>query len=412
MPRMMRSPQSPTFSRRAKLFPSLLVLATALIALVHLYMESSLLSLTSPTGITVPPASTIADFAVAKGHTPRIENIEFDTETNTMPLKKPRLFLHVGPGKMATTTIQDALHADKEIFPVDNFCVVDTNAFQKLSRAIPKQSTEDKIKVEPSWRDELLEMKKTFADCRESNLSVVLSSEFIGLMSEDHYEQTLALLFEGFELTVVVGYRRFYSWAPSVYFQLKKVWTGGYSRFDDDSPANFKEYFSQPHDTNQFKNLLRLYTDSYVDNWSHIVDRKDIVIYNLHEDGNVLKTFYCNILKAEHACKKAIETLHPNTNVGFSTVFDAIAVAAHQKGIVPDTFQRKNAMLLITDFFKDSLITESDLPKDCFEDEDMAYIMEKSKVRGCELRRHRYLITALADTYVLNVAAAKPRHDF
>lgn len=79
MPRMMRSPQSPTSSRRAKLFPSLLVLVTALIALVHLYMESSLLSLTSPTGITVPPASTIADFAVAKGHTPRIENIEFDT---------------------------------------------------------------------------------------------------------------------------------------------------------------------------------------------------------------------------------------------------------------------------------------------------------------------------------------------
>lgn len=263
--------------------------------------------------------------------------------------------------------------------------------------------------MEPSWRDELLEMKKTFADCRESNLSVVLSSEDIGLMSEDHYEQTLAHLFEGFELTVVVGYRRFYSWAPSVYFQLKKGWTGGYSRFDDDLPANFKQYFAQ---ANHFENLLRLYTDSYVDNWSHIVDRKDIVIYNLHEDGNVLKTFYCNILKAEHACKKAIETLHPNSNVGFSTVFDAIAVAAHQEGIVPDTFGRKNATLLITDFFKDSLITESDLPKDCFEDEDMAYIMEKSKVRGCQLRRHRYLITALADTYVLNVAAAKPRHDF
>ncbi|GMH50621.1 hypothetical protein TrVE_jg1695, partial [Triparma verrucosa] len=139
------------------------------------------------------------------------------------------------------------------------------------------------------------------------------------------------------------------------------------------------------HDTNQFKNLLRLYTDSYVDNWSHIVDRKDIVIYNLHEDGNVLKTFYCNILKAEHACKKAIETLHPNTNVGFSTVFDAIAVAAHQEGIVPDTFGRKKATLLITDFFKDSFITESDLPKDCFEDEDMAYIMEKSKAVESEL---------------------------
>ena len=222
-----------------------------------------------------------------------------------------------------------------------------------------------------------LKTKKELTGCQDRNLSVVLSSECLGLVSREQYERSLAPLLKGFTLTIVVGYRRFYSWAPSVYFQLRRHSSKGYVTWDDKFATNFKSYFK--NNDNLYK-LYKLYTDSYINNWSHIVDRDNIKIYNMHEDNNVVKTFYCSVLKAEHACKEAIENPPPESNVGFSTVFDAIAVAAHKKGIVPGNFTRKGATLVISNFFSDKLITQSDLPKDCFEEEDMARIMEKSKV--------------------------------
>ena len=318
--------------------------------------------------------AAVATTAATKDLLPRVGS---ETTSN------PRLYLHVGPGKMATTTIQDALHANKETFSADNFCVIDSRAFQKVAEQLNIHGFESMTlpngirgadKEITSLKVNYLKTKKELTGCQDRNLSVVLSSEYLGLVSREQYDRSLAPLLKGFTLTIVVGYRRFYSWAPSVYFQLKRHSSKGYVTWDDKFATNFKSYFKNND------NLYKLYTDSYINNWSHIVDRDNIKIYNMHEDNNVVKTFYCSVVKAEHACKEAIENPPPESNVGFSTVFDAIAVAAHKKGIVPGNFTRKGATLVTSNFFSDKLITQSDLPKDCFEEEDMARIMEKSKV--------------------------------
>ena len=279
-----------------------------------------------------------------------------------------------------TTAAVATTAATKDLLPR---VVIDSRAFQKVAQQLNIHGFESMTlpngirgadKEMTSLKVNYLKTKKELTGCQDRNLSVVLSSEYLGLVSREQYERSLAPLFKGFTLTIVVGYRRFYSWAPSVYFQLRRHSSKGYVTWDDKFATNFKSYFKNND------NLYKLYTDSYINNWSHIVDRDNIKIYNMHEDNNVVKTFYCSVLKAEHACKEAIENPPPESNVGFSTVFDAITVAAHKKGIVPGNFTRKGATLVISNFFSDKLITQSDLPKDCFEEEDMARIMEKSKV--------------------------------
>ena len=61
---------------------------------------------------------------------------------------------------------------------------------------------------------------------------------------------------------------------------------------------------------------------------------KNILIYNLHEDKDVVKTFYCNTLHSRSLCKKysAKHSLLLK-NVGFPTYFDSIAVAAYHHPI-------------------------------------------------------------------------------
>ena len=77
--------------------------------------------------------AAVATTAATKNLLPRVGS---ETTSN------PRLYLHVGPGKMATTTIQDALHANKETFSADNFCVIDSRAFQKVAEQLNKHGFE------------------------------------------------------------------------------------------------------------------------------------------------------------------------------------------------------------------------------------------------------------------------------
>ena len=70
-------------------------------------------------------------------------------------------------------------------------------------------------------------IEKVLQGCYELGQHVVLSSDFLGLVSDKEYEHVFEPLFKNFELKVIVGYRRFYSWAPSVLFELSLMRSSG-----------------------------------------------------------------------------------------------------------------------------------------------------------------------------------------
>ena len=290
----------------------------------------------------------------------------------------PRLFLHVGPGKMGTTTIQHGIDKDRNTkqFVDDNLCpFVDTASFLLWAR--------DLNRVRFNITPELTERRNVFgADlrkCSEEGFDVVLSSEDLGDVPRSLYEIVLEPIFEQFELQVVVGYRRFYDWLPSLFFQIERVRSKGWTSWPDKGrKLDLLRFYKNERSTT----IDKLYTEAYIDNWVDIVNTtKNITIYNLHGDKDLVKAFYCNTLHARSLCKK-YSAEHPlsKENVGFATYFDSIAVAAYHKGLVnPDKDTRQKAAKAVESHFKAINVTASKFPKLCFPEDYLEEILQETK---------------------------------
>lgn len=290
----------------------------------------------------------------------------------------PRLFLHVGPGKMGTTTIQHGIDKDRTTkqFVDDNLCpFVDTASFLLW--------THDLNSVRFNITPELTERRNAFgADlrkCAEEAFDVVLSSEFLGDVPRSLYEIALEPIFEQFELQVVVGYRRFYDWLPSLFFQIERARSKGWKSWPDKGrKLDLLRFYKNERSTT----IDKLYTEAYIDNWVDIVNTtKNITIYNLHGDKDLVKAFYCNTLHARSLCKK-YSAEHPlsKANVGFATYFDSIAVAAYHKGLVnPDKDTRRKVAKAVESHFKAINVTASKFPKLCFPEDFLEEILQETK---------------------------------
>ena len=91
--------------------------------------------------------------------------------------RRSRLFLHVGPGKMGTTTIQDVIDKDRKTaeYAQDNFCpFLDTGSFLKFSNQLNKAN----FNLTQNLTDRLNVVGAELQECFDHGYDVFLSSEF------------------------------------------------------------------------------------------------------------------------------------------------------------------------------------------------------------------------------------------
>lgn len=290
---------------------------------------------------------------------------------------RPRLFLHVGPGKMGTTTIQAAINADRKSaeYVLDKLCpFVDNDFFLKFTQDF--NAVQFKLTPELTQRFDVV--GAALQECFKQGLDVILSSEFLGDMPKEQFDIAFAPIFLKFEVKAVIGYRRFFDWLPSLFFQLDRKWSEGWSKWPNKGEPRHifcAEFLRNPV-------IQKLYTEAYINNWLKIVKTRDkIIIHNAHEDKNLLKTLYCQGLHARSLCEKqSVQEPPPNKNVGFSTVYDSIALAAFDQGLIaPNGVSRQEATKLIKRYFMQMNMTDADFPQTCFPDSDLEEILETTK---------------------------------
>ena len=96
----------------------------------------------------------------------------------------------------------------------------------------------------------------------------------------------------------------------------------------------FRDWYNS---TDGVRFLDKLYTDSYIDHWRGL-DIKNFLIYNMHEDPKLLKTFYCSTLGLNYTCKKHNETTdEKQSNKGFSLANDRLACTLYFRGYINTT---------------------------------------------------------------------------
>mmetsp|Transcript_17874 Transcript_17874/g.43408 ORF Transcript_17874/g.43408 Transcript_17874/m.43408 type:complete len:411 (-) Transcript_17874:1040-2272(-) len=319
---------------------------------------------------TPPVAETPSRFEEEENSTvPDAEAVKAD--------ERPKVILHVGPGKMGTTTIQIAMEEDLEELSQDGFCVYEPRTFTAMGKAINNDAHPEQYTVAEMLNLKgIKKMLDYFDHCHDIKQHMLLSSEFLGLLDKEVWEGVLKTSLERWDITIAVGYRRFYSWAPSVWFQIMR------QRVKEKWPENERDVITPFHDWyhNGGKHPLKmLYTDTYVDHWRGL-GIENFLVYNMHEHPNLAKTFFCATLGLNYTCDKHSVALTEDANVGYSIQNDRLACALYSLGhIDPNRTKRTEAGKMILDFFSKKGTSLDAVSPSCFTDEEMNEVLERSK---------------------------------
>ena len=266
----------------------------------------------------------------------------------------PRFFLHIGPHKSATTSIQCALHANSQLLREERVIYVG-----KIDGGLcdgPRTSQYDKVrKIDECVRDDdgcWNELVKEWSDYRKQGYDIILSKEslsdwMIPFSERDSsampasWDDTFRSLFwkklssealKSWDVTILLTYRHYYQWLPSAYMQSK------YHQIQSNQP------WPENQITHDFGQFLELVLDEkipspypYVDS---ILKHKDsvfpaswkIVLLSLHNDENqkdIIHNIICDILDKPQTCTQLIPVSTKRTSPSEAVFLDRLNIQAN-----------------------------------------------------------------------------------
>jgi len=271
------------------------------------------------------------------------------------------LYLHVGPIAMATTTFQNSLAEDRIPLNKDGYCVYDPIKMRDKIGPTIQSSPALVIQTSVEWN----ELTSFLDRCYSLQKNVLLSSEHLGLIESDVWNDDIKPAFSQWEIHIVFGYRRYYEWIPNLHFQI-------FQNKNRNIP-NINMFIANDNATNL------LYTDNVLRHWKSLVGHDfDFLIYNMHEDRNVMKTIYCKMLpNTKHSCLKHSQHLiDESQNICYPPFYKLMVIQAIRKGRLPDATNLEIASMELERMHQAGLTP--DIPRTCMDDEALAKLLEKS----------------------------------
>jgi hypothetical protein len=309
------------------------------------------------------------------------ENIEDDIDNEnevdkvqTMKDKKPHLFLHVGPQKTASSSLQSTLdklsHLTNEL--------KDDNFYYK--HITPEMGDFDCETDHWGGFHNCIasdKLKSLIRKARDEGKNLLLTDENL----DENFVRGLrdAIDDDDWNVTVIVMYRRIHEWLLSWYNQINKTtnidskgdvlfndegipFRTEHKHWPDHSGINipdfstwYKEYtrYWKPTelvDMHQSIKFYNLYNESFKNN---------VRLYNMHNEGDLVTDFICNIIGATYACeeyKKNVEVYkkEEEKNSSIDLDHDIIAVHAYNQGHIDKTLTRAGVAEAVTTYIKES----------------------------------------------------------
>lgn len=317
------------------------------------------------------------------------------TETHHEAKKKPILYLHVGPPKTATTTIQAELTKYRDELLGDDIVYLgkgtnekwvkgnDGNKFPHPSWCTIYLQYQEKIEgISPNC---FYRMNETIHEYHASGRDVIMSDEVVGLMfaakdTKKKKKKKRALkglkkfadLFrDDWDIRILLGYRPYFDFVTSQFNEKWEIKPGKPkknkwpARGGQSVPLVKDSWDSTGHVHNGWSSTIEL---------ANVFSREfdNITIFDITRTGDLMTYFLCDILENAHqACESkkssvASGTLDAKKNVASPLDYDMLATAASKKGLFDLTLKRRSVVAKVKQHHEDELgLKVIDLPLIC-----------------------------------------------
>lgn len=301
-------------------------------------------------------------------------------ETNPLLAQttKPRLFLHVGPQKTGSSTLQSMLDKLSDLtrsLPGDRLY---------YKHVMPEVGDFDcELDEWGGWHECAPSDKlKSFIDtAKEDGVNLLLTDENL----DQNFVLGLreAISDDDWDVTVIVMYRRIHEWLVSWYNQKHKTTnrdSEGNILFDENGIPYRTEHTKWPDQGGSHVPTFRAFYEDFTQYWkpSELAEKhrsieyyniykeyfQNVIFYNLHQEGSMVTDFVCNILEAANSCEqiKSHEIEIEKINGSVNLDLDILSVNAYEKGLISKSLPRKNVLEAVTNYIRE---TGKAIPRNC-----------------------------------------------
>jgi len=285
--------------------------------------------------------------------------------------KKPLAIIHVGPRKTGSSSIQRAIKEKySEDLRIENYVSIVSNHHAFTHCLARNEIRDDWLSKCEKFSEVLDGFKATIGDARAKNANILISNESFDQTGFINVTQ-IQELFSGFDVHVIVTYRRFFEWMVSKFGQMYRhspdwrQWDALGDKTNNIVSSSSRKDIKKLYSAHYSLEVYRMYADAGFQ--THML--------NFHANSNVVKSFFClDVLNTPTICKKETESeTTTRANEKETIAFDEIVVAAQESGILDGTkLTRVEAREAVQAYFEQTLgQTEADLPKVCIQQREL-----------------------------------------
>eukprot|EP00529_Nitzschia_sp_RCC80_P006321 CAMPEP_0113477406 /NCGR_PEP_ID=MMETSP0014_2-20120614/20188_1 /TAXON_ID=2857 /ORGANISM="Nitzschia sp." /LENGTH=1602 /DNA_ID=CAMNT_0000370493 /DNA_START=55 /DNA_END=4860 /DNA_ORIENTATION=- /assembly_acc=CAM_ASM_000159 len=309
---------------------------------------------------------------------------------------RPHLVLHVGPQKTGSSTLQEVWHAPKELLNLlkqDNFEYARLNPHRGIFDCGIKGGRYTKCNATEKLVDIL-------QDATKDHHHLLFSDENL----DERFSETLEDVINEskFRVKVVVVYRRIHEWLVSWYNQKNKQTnidaTGKFLTDENGQPIReahrlwpqdggvhvppFSDWYQEFVGALDMSDMANQHPSVHFMNvWEEVFPEK-VEVYNMHEDGDLVTNFMCEMIPEATKSCSALQNgmVLPLKNPSVKIEHDIIGVAAYERGLIEKGVTRAESMEQITRYVKENKIS---LPRVCnkeISDEIRQWFLQSEKL--------------------------------
>ncbi|KAL7472209.1 hypothetical protein ACHAXS_012527 [Conticribra weissflogii] len=267
----------------------------------------------------------------------------------------------MGPHKTGSTSIQEFALRNKDLLRKDDYVMPEVDNAEKNARG-KTVSYSNHVRLATCFVDPTKEGARTIFPCDPDRLlhgldlaangrNIFITAETLDKMDPEGMEMFKSYLSHWSDVTIMIFYRRYYDWLPSVFNEIHKGRKLANRELWEESIVDFVFQNSESYHI--------LYTASLYNRLLQKFERDSIILLDYHDKKTKGpdETLFCNMPNAVHMCNATRFTNMSPSNPSANLDYFDLAYGAKKEGLmsIPDDGKMKEVVKSIESYHESNL---------------------------------------------------------